>query len=91
MLIFKSSCAEELRKERKKKTKNDAVVRLASAIHEVSAACYKNLLVVSYQSLMTACLPACLRKGTSGRWLDGFPFECISSMPWKRSHEFSQS
>ena len=32
-----SELAEELRKERKKATKNDAVVRLASAIHEVSS------------------------------------------------------
>ncbi len=31
--------ADEVRKERKKKTKNDAVVRLAAVIHEVTAPC----------------------------------------------------
>jgi len=34
MLTIFVFCAEEVRKERKKGTKNDAVVRLASAIHE---------------------------------------------------------
>ena len=37
-------CADEVRKERKKSTKNDAVVRLASVIHEVSSAACQPML-----------------------------------------------
>ena len=44
------SFAEELRKERKKSTKNDAAIRLASAIHEVS----------SYKSLSSIYAIACI-------------------------------